>query len=296
MNNYQNHPLIGAVDLDSAMTMLWSFYKKYFIGLYLISVVMTLLSSIFAAGIDVAALQSTTEPSELLELMKGMAGPYMLIILVSLVIGVLLHAWVMEKPISDGDFVSSLLRKSLIALIPYLAVMIVISIIAVVLITIGLVLLVLPGLFAIFYISTVMIFAMPVTLMESRNPLTVISRSFTLVHKNFWPNIGWVAVVTLIILVISLVIGALVMLPFTGTFIRSMTNPSEVSSMLELSRKPLYIIFSALSTSLITPVLPIFAFILYFRNRGDEVAVEISTETNTAVRVEDLYPKMPDKN
>ena len=296
MNNYQNHPLIGAVDLDSAMTMLWSFYKKYFIGLYVISVAMTLLASIFTSGIDVAALQSTTDPSEMLEIMKGMAGPYMLIILISLVIGVLLHAWVMEKPISDGDFVSSLLRKSLIALIPYLAVMIIISIIAVVLVTIGLVLLVLPGLFAIFYISTVMIFTMPVTLMESRNPVTVISRSFTLVHKNFWPNIGWVAVVILIILVISLVIGALVMLPFTGTFIRSMANPTEVSSMLELSRKPLYIIFSALATSLITPVLPIFAFILYFRNRGDEVAVEISTETNTAVRVEDLYPRMPEEN
>ena len=31
MYNYQNHPLAGASDLDSAMTRLWDFYKHYFV-------------------------------------------------------------------------------------------------------------------------------------------------------------------------------------------------------------------------------------------------------------------------
>ncbi len=293
MNNYQDHPLIGAVDIDSAMNMLWSFYKKYFIGLYLISVVMSLLTSLFTVKMNMGALQSTTDPSEMLELMKGMAGPYMLMILISLVIGVLLHSWVMEKPMSAADFAPAVLKRSLVAMIPYLITMTIFIIIAFVATTIGLVLLVLPGLFAIFYFATIMLFAMPVTLMETRNPFTVISRSFTLAHKNLWPNLGWTAVVILITLVITLAISALIMLPFSGSFIKSLTNPEEVSSMLELSRNPLYIGFTTLTSSLIIPVMPIFAFILYFRNRGDEVAVEISTKTDTTVRVEDLYPKMP---
>jgi hypothetical protein len=33
MNNYQNHPLAGAVDLDTAFNKMWFFYKKYFLGL-----------------------------------------------------------------------------------------------------------------------------------------------------------------------------------------------------------------------------------------------------------------------
>jgi len=95
--------------------------------------------------------------------------------------------------------------------------------------------------------------------------------------------------------VISLVIGALIMLPFTGSFIRSLTNPGEVSSMLEISRNPLYIVFTALTSSIITPVLPILAFIVYFRNRGDEARAEMAMENDSKVKVEDLYPQMPEE-
>lgn len=293
MNNYQNHPLAGAADLDSAMTKLWSFYKKYFIGLYIISVVLALISSLLTAGLDLASLQGTTDPNEMLEIMKGMAGPYALMMLISLVFAVLLHTWVLEKPMGGTEFLPVLLKKSIVTLIPYLAVMIIFTVFAVVLTAIGLILLVLPAFFAIFYIATVMLFALPLTLIESRNPLKVVDRSFRLAHSHLWPNMGWVIVLILILVVASLVIGALVMLPFTGSFIKSIANTEGVSTALEISRNPLYIGLSALLSSLITPVMPILAFILYFRNRGDEVMAEIITESEPAVRVEDLYPPIP---
>ncbi len=296
MYNYQNHPLTGATDLDSAMTMLWSFYKKYFIGLYLISVVLSVLSSLITAGIDINAFQSTTDPAEMLALLKGMAGPYLMIVLVSLLTGVFLHTWVLEKPKGDPSFVSSLFKMSLTALVPYLAAMFIFSVIAVVLTSVGMMLLILPGLFALFYICTVMMFAMPVTLTETRNPFTVISRSFSLAHRNLWPNMGWVAVIILILVIISLVIGALTTLPFTGSLISSLTNPEEASSMLDLAKNPVYIGITALTSSLVTPVLPILAFILYFRNSNDEEPVTIDSEADSSVKVEDLYPKMPEDN
>ena len=296
MNNYQNHPLAGAVDLDSAMAKLWAFYKKYFIGLYVISVVLALVSSAVTAGIDLSALQTTTDPYEMLKMMKGMAGPYAIMIISSLVAGVLLHTWVLERPMGESDFVASLLRKSLVALVPYIVTMIIFSIIAAVLTAIGLVMLVLPGFFAIFYIATVMVFAMPVTLVETSNPARVVPRSFALAHRNLWPNMGWMIVLILIIIVISLVISALVMIPFSGSFIRSLTNPEEASSIIELARNPIYVGLSALTSSLITPVLPILAFILYFKNRAEEVAVETAEEKNDTVKVEDLYPRMPENN
>lgn len=295
MNTFQNHPLTGAVDLDSAMTKLWAFYKKYFLGLYLISVVLGLFSSLITSGLDLAAMQSTTDPNELLAMMKGMAGPYALLMLVSLVAGVFLHAWVLEKPLGEPDFLATVLKKSLVALVPSLVVIIIMLVITTVLTTLGLVLLVLPGFFALFYMLTVIIFSMPLILTESRNPVTAVTRSFRLAHSHLWPNMGWVVVVALILIVASLLIAAFTMLPFTGSFIRSLTNPEEASAMLEMSRNPLYIALSVLATALITPVMPIFAFILYFRNRGDEVLAEITTEAEQPVRVEDLYPPMPDR-
>jgi hypothetical protein len=296
MNNYQNHPLAGAVDLDTAFNKMWFFYKKYFLGLYIISVISALLTSLFTSGIDLASFQeASTDPELLLEKMKEMAGPYALMMLVSLVFGVLIHAWVLEKPSGEQGFISSLTKKALTSLVPYLAAAIILLILTVLLTSVGLVLLVLPGLFAIFYMVTVILFAMPVTMIETRNPIEAVSRSFRLTHKNFWANLGWVIVVLLIIIVASMLIGALVMLPFTGSFISSIANPEEASSLLDMHRNPLFIILNALLSGLVTPVMPILAFLLYFRNRGDEVTIEVTTDSDYKVKVEDLYPPVSGK-
>jgi len=70
MNTYQNHPLAGAVDLDSAFNKFWDFYRKYFVGLYIISVTGSLITSMLISGLDLASLQTTTDPAEMLEMMK----------------------------------------------------------------------------------------------------------------------------------------------------------------------------------------------------------------------------------
>ena len=232
---------------------------------------------------------------EMLEKMKGLAVPYALALLVSLVLSVLLHAWVLERPAGEAGFTSVLLKKSLIVLVPYLAAMIFFGVMTVMLVSIGIVLLVLPGLFAIFYMATVGLLVMPVMLTETRNPLEALTRSFRLTHRNLWANMGWVIVVILIIVVVSLVLGAIVMLPFTGSFVRSIANPEEAAAMLEMTRNPVYLGLSALTGGLVTPVMPILAFLLYFRNRGEEVIVEVTTDSDNAVKVEDLYPPMPDR-
>jgi hypothetical protein len=295
MINYQNHPLAGATDLDSAFNKLWYFYRKYFLGLYLVSVIGSLLSSIFISGLDISSLQTTTDPNEMLEMMKEMAGPYALTMLVSIIISLVLHTWVLERPSPEPDFLPRLLKKTFVSLVTFLVVMILLGILAVILISVGIVLFVLPGLFATFYIITVGMFATPLILTETLNPLEAISGSFRLAHRNLWANMGWVIVVLLILLVTALVLGAIVMIPFSGSFIRSIINPEEAAAMFEMARNPVYIGLSALSSGLITPVVPILAFILYFRNRAEEVIVEVTTENEPGVKVEDLYPPMPDR-
>lgn len=296
MENYQNHPLAGASDLDSAMTKLWVFYRKYFIGLYIISVIMAVLTGLVTSGIDLAAIQSTTDPQEMIEIMKEMIGPYSLMIAVSLVFSVLIHAWVLEIPLRHEKSVIRVLKSGLAALVPYLIVMILLMIAGSMMTAVGLVLLVLPGLFAIFYICTVMLFAMPVILMETRNPATVISRVFTLTHTHFWQNLGWVAVAAMIVIVMSAVVGVLVMLPFTGGMIKSITDPEASGAILEMAKNPVYIGLSALASALITPVLPIMAFIIYFRNCEEVASVEVYPEEEHRLRVEDLYPHMPEND
>ncbi|HSO77680.1 MAG TPA: hypothetical protein VLQ76_03875 [Bacteroidales bacterium] len=296
MQNYQNHPLAGARDLDSAMIRLWAFYKKYFIGMYIISVISALISNLITSTLDTNALmQATGDPELLVSTIKEMALPYSVIMAVSFVFTVILHAWVLGKPLDENYGVVSTLKDSAVAFFPFLLAAIVMGLGGVMLIGIGFVMLVLPGLFAMFYFITVFIFALPLALAETRNTATIIGRSFKLAHKNLWPNMGWVVVVALIMLIASMIVSGIIILPFTGTFVKSLANPEEASALLEMSKSPLYIILSSLAGGLITPVFPILAFILYFRNSEEIPQAVIEKADDGRVKVEDLYPKMPDR-
>ena len=61
-------------------------------------------------------------------------------------------------------------------------------------------------------------------------------------------------------------------------------------------RTPFYIGLNALATALVTPVFPILAFIMYFSNNEENPAVMVTPEDDNKVKVEDLYPKMPDNS
>jgi len=295
MQNYPNHPLAGAKDLDTAMNKLWDFYKKYFVGLYVISLVSALLSSLISSSLDLSGLQSTTDPEQMFAALKQMALPYVLLIAVALIMSVILHAFVLEKPMGQDFSYAKILRNSAIVLFPYLLVMIVLGLASSIVMMIGFFLLVLPGLFAIVYCATIMTFALPVALAESRNPGSIIERSFKLSHRNLWPNIGWIVVIILIVLVISIVIAGLLMLPFTGTFFKAFANPEDATALVDMAKNPVYIALSSVTTAFVTPVFPILAFILYFRNREDIDNDQVQPVEENRVTVDDLYPKMPEK-
>jgi hypothetical protein len=132
---------------------------------------------------------------------------------------------------------------------------------------------------------------------EDVNIGTTITRTIKLAHRNFWSNIGWVSVFIIIMLVVSLVLSSIILLPFTGSFFRSIIDPEQASNLVEVTQKPLYIALSALVSALTLPVMPIFACILYFNGRSGEENIQPVTTTpdynptDGKVRVEDLYAK-----
>ena len=75
---------------------------------------------------------------------------------------------------------------------------------------------------------------------------------------------------------------------------RTITNPEDASKLADLTTNPLFIILSAMASSLTLPVMPIFACILYFNGRAGEeqrqIVSQLSPE-NERLKVEDLYAK-----
>jgi hypothetical protein len=159
----------------------------------------------------------------------------------------------------------------------------------------GLLLIVIGALFAAVYIMTLYLFILPVMMVEGPIIAHTISRTVTLAHRNFWSNIGWTAVFVIIILVVTTILSGFILLPFTGSFLSTIKNPEEATSVMEITSKPLYIILSAILNALTLPFLPIFACVLYFNGRAREDQTNtqefLKDVNDDKVRVEDLYAK-----
>jgi hypothetical protein len=297
MDQYANHPLYRRHTLDSAINSLWEFYKKNFAALFGISLIMALVSQYISATINIGELQQITDPQELLLKMRDFIWPVIIISVISLFFSTILHYHVLFNPINSGNNVLRSSLKSLQYFMPYLITMILFTFFGSIALFLGFVALIIGALFAAIYLVTIYFFILPVMLAEGPSIANTIGRTFLLVHRKFWHNVGWTSVFILLMLVISIVLSGIILLPFTGSFIKVFKSPTEAASLADLSRNPFYIILNAVVSALIYPAMPIFAFILYFNGRAmEEVQNEESYKEGDGsneqnVRIEDLYSK-----
>jgi len=120
-------------------------------------------------------------------------------------------------------------------------------------------------------------------MVEGPDIANAISRTFRLAHRGFWSNIGWVAVLLVIMLVTTFILNAIITVPFTGGIMKNLTNPDELMSTMDYMRNPVYIILSALVSALYYPLFPILGTILYFNCRAREEVVSSSDQDLTTL-------------
>jgi hypothetical protein len=294
MEQFRNHPLYMQHNIDTAMSSMWDFYKKRFIPLFLISFAMSLVMQYISTFVDIQELSATTDPMVMLAKMKEMLVPVLIISVLNLLFNVAFQYYILYNPLDNENnfFVAAL--KSMKYFIPYLIIMLLLAIAGTIAIILGILLLVVGAFFAILYVMTLYLFILPVMMAEESNIGDTISRTVSLTHKNFWSNIGWVAVFLIILVVISVIFSGIILLPFTGNFIKSIMNPGETGELVNMTKNPIFIILSALVGALTLPLIPLFSCILYFNSRAREdqsQTVIVNDPENNRVRVEDLYAK-----
>jgi hypothetical protein len=294
MDQFRNHPLYRKHNIDSAMSSLWDFYKKRFMSLFLISFAMSLVLQYVSTFVNIQELSSVTDPMVMLGMMKELLVPILIISLINLLFNVILQYYVIYNPLSKENNIIVSMLKSLRYFIPYVIVMVLLAFAGSIAIVLGILALLIGVFFSLIYVFTLYFFILPVMMTEGTNIGNTISRTITLAHRNFWSNMGWVAVFIIVLIVISLISSGIILLPFTGNFIKTIINPGETSGLIDMTKNPLFIILSALAGALTFPLIPLFSCILYFNGKATE---DISQEApvaypeNNRVRVEDLYAK-----
>ncbi|HKK43564.1 MAG TPA: hypothetical protein VJ963_14200 [Bacteroidales bacterium] len=294
MEQYTGHPLYRKHNIDSAMSSLWEFYKKYFIPLFITSFAMSLVIQYATTLFNFQDLQTATDPAVMLDKLRQMIVPILLISLINLLFTNILQYYVLYNPLdrSNNIFISAI--KSLKFFIPYLIIMILLAFAGGIAVFLGFFVIVIGAFFAMLYVMTIYLFILPVLMIEGPNISNAIPRTLKLAHKNFWHNIGWVAVFLILMIVISIILSGIILLPFTGSFIKSIVNPQAATDIMDKAKSPLFIILSALVSAVTLPLMPIFSAILYFNGRASEEQQAVIIETvpeEPTLRVEDLYAK-----
>lgn len=292
MEQISNHPLYRNHNIDSAMSSLWEFYRKRFLILFAVSFCMSLVLQFLSSSINIQELSGMTDPMEVLNKMKGMIVPILIVSLVNLLFNTVLQYYVIYNPLDSSNNIFTSFLRSLKYFIPYLIVMILLAFAGAIAVVIGIFLLVIGAFFAILYIMTLYLFILPVMMTEGPDIGHTITRTLTLAHRNFWANLGWVSIFILILIVISLLTSAIVLLPFTGNFLKNIMNPAETTGLANLPQNPLFMVLSALAGALTLPLIPLFSCILYFNGRAKEdLSRQVIEPDDSKVRVEDLYAK-----
>jgi hypothetical protein len=294
MDPFSNHPLYKKHNIDSAMNTLWEFYKKRFLTLFIASFVMSLVIQYASSLVNMKELSSVTDPMILLEKIKDLLIPILIISLINLLFTTILQYYIIYNPIdNENTFFTSVIR-SLKYFIPYLIIMVLLAFAGSIAIVLGIFVLIVGAFFAMLYVVTIYMFILPVMMVEGTNIGSTITRTIALTHKHFWTNLGWVAVFIIVMLVLSVVFSGIILLPFSGSFLKTIFKPEDASTLADVTTKPLFIILSAVVSALTLPVMPIFACILYFNGRAGEEQIQqiiIPDPENNKVRVEDLYAK-----
>lgn len=292
MDPITNHPLYRKHNLDTAIGSTWDLYKKHFFVLFGVSLIISLLSQYVSTMINIEELQSISDPVQMLQKLTEFVKPILIISLVNLYFTTVIVHYIVNKPLRSGHSIFLSAGKAFIYYIPLLILMVLLSFFGSIAIVIGVFALVIGAFFAALYILTLYLFILPILVVEGTNISNAISRTFRLAHRRFWQNIGWVSVVLLMLIVVSVVLSSLIMIPFAGDFIKNITNPGEASS--SFASNPVYLVLSALAGAVTFPILPVFSCVLYFNAKASEderFTVQPVVETEYRPTVEDLYAK-----
>ena len=297
MNSELNHhPLSGATDIDSAASIIWSFYKKNFVALFTISFIISLISQLLMKSGDIMSIQSATTPDEMIQAFNKIYPTLILMVIVTLVLNLFLAWFIALYPLKGIKSVGESFTGTAKSFLPFIVITIIFAFLGIIAIIVGTFALIVGAFFAMVYLVLIFSLLSPVIVLEDQNIGETMSRVFSLANRRFWPTMGWTTLLILILLVASFLLSAIILIPFTGNFVKAILDPAASSAMVEISANPLFVILSSIAEAVTKPLLLLMGFTIYFSStESGKNLITDNKETGSGPKVEDLYSGSNDK-
>ena len=285
--DFKSHPLYKTYSFDDIFSQIYSFYKKYFKPLFLFSFITSLITVIYLNTlVDVSAFQLAEEPEEVAEILSKEIVPILGLSVLSLFFMIVLCHHIIYKPIDDSiTFVSSI-KKSGSLLIPFAIATILYAFAFTLALVLGILVFVVGAILTTTYMIIIGLIFIQVLLVEGPSIGNAINRSFKLAHKGIYAKIGWTLIVIIAFAALSSILSGIVSLPFAGKYLFEVLESSEEVVEASYLSNPIYLLLSALVTSLFRPIFPIFGVMLYMDGLAKDNA---STQDNIIIDSQEEY-------
>lgn len=279
MENYKNHPLYQPMDFEALFAQTFQIYKKHFVWLFLYSFLGIVLMSMlfFATDLkDKLTYDFIYNPEQI----GSFLGTLFLILFIMFIgysiLYLFIHYFVIYQYIEPEKSHLSMFGDAIRRFaLPYLLIVLIVTIILIVSATIGIFLLIVGMFVALLYFGTIFLPVAPILIVEKEDPITTINRSFKLGHLEFWPTLGALIVMYILIMVASMILSAITMAPFAIDMFKLM-NPNTILEMIENGESifsfitPAFVLVSSIVNAITFPIIPIFAVLVYFKLKYKE--------------------------
>ncbi len=286
MIDIKQHSLYKPMEVDSVLSNIFNIYFKKFGVLFIYSFVAAFIIQMTFYKIGFLELTKLTDPEDLIKMIFEMRKEiligsiiYFMIYgsLISFLVNYLIKSDIDPK-VHIGDILGESVRKYSIHMIFFLILSVLILIAG---IFIGVIALIIGSFLAMIYLGTVLTTGGTIIVVEEKNAIDTIGRTFILAHKNFWSALGSVVLFVLIMLLISIVISAIISIPFVIMFF---DNWHETGSIRDLFNTQIYdigiwsMVLNSLVSAVTYPLYAILSVVLYFKLKYTEDRKTLSVQ------------------
>ncbi len=286
MIDLKKHSLYKPMEADTILSHVFTIYKNKFIPLFLSGFIAFFIIQFLTYNLGITQIYTLSDTEEMMRELSGLMGKMGILLTGTVIVYGLLNAFFVnlilksddEKKLASGELFMESLKKYFIHMIFFLLLSGFILALGTVA---GIFIFIIGSFVAIAYLGTVLSPGAAIVIAEEKNALEAISRTFSLTHKNFWPALGATILFVLIMILVSIVVSALMSIPFVIIFF---DNWKETGNLLESLKMQNYdigiwtVFFNSLVSALTYPLYAIFSVVLYFklkyREDQDSIAIE----------------------
>lgn len=278
MLDIKKHSLYKPMEFDKVLSNIFKIYIKKFWPLFIISFMALFLLQGMLFQIGFYGLYKIENPDEMMEAigkfmskMGIVSISYVVVygLLNSILINYLVKA-VGESEVHFGSLFQESLKKYAIHMIFF---MILATISLLVAMVVGVIAFVIGMLFAALYIGSVLMPGAAILVVEEKNALETIGRTFSMVHKDFWNTFGIFIIFLLIMILMTLIANALISIPVVIMFLDNLKETGNIFEAFNIHRYDLgmwLIVINTIVSAIVYPLYAILSVVMYFKLRYQE--------------------------